>query len=113
MKNPWTSVLKHLTEEAAAVSPRALPGWQYYMSVESQAVWDEYDRRNPQASKAVRARDIHGLCKIARELFDELSEDEKAGYEATAKELHQKEYAAYKAEREKNAQPRLPEDIQM
>lgn len=113
MKNPWTSILKHLTEEAAAVSPRALPGWQYYMSVESAAVSEEYSERHPDVSKAVRTRDIAGLCKVARELFDKLPEDEQAGYEAAAKELHQKEYAAYKAEREKNAQPRLPEDIQM
>ena len=82
--------------DAEAVGPRRLPGWQYWMSLSSDVVSNEYNQLYPDKTPAQRTRDIHERCRIARGLFAALPLDEQEAMQSAAQEAYEKDAEEFK-----------------
>lgn len=111
-KNPWKKLLTGLYQEVDNVSRRPLPPWQLFMSYEHDSVMKLYDARFPHVSSKKRARDINARSKIARELFDDLTEEEQEEYEAESMRLYEESLEANEAERKEVEKENIEENVE-
>ena len=94
-KEPWGPLLKGL-RDAEAVGPQRLPRWQYWMSLSSDVISNEYNQLYPDKTPAQRTRDIHEQCRIARGLFAALPLDEQEVMQSAAQEAYEKDAEEFK-----------------
>ncbi|KAF7799068.1 hypothetical protein EIP86_010298 [Pleurotus ostreatoroseus] len=93
VENPWSELLKALRAPPGR-APRQLPAWQVWMAENSDQINARCDERKARGLTA----HIGDRNKIARELFQNLSEEEQKEYETSSKQRFDEESAKFAAD---------------
>ncbi|GJF00550.1 hypothetical protein PsYK624_168430 [Phanerochaete sordida] len=76
------------------IPPRKLPGWQYWMSRNTDKINEEYLRLHPNDADKL-AKDIGERCRISRVLWEEADEEQQKVFEAEAQAEFNEEMEHY------------------
>lgn len=101
-QNLWQYLLRSLSSgKDPSTSPRPLPPWQLYMSIEHEAIVAELAERHPEMERRDLTRNIHLRADLAREMFKELDIELQEEYQMEADSLHNEEMAQWYQEQQK------------